>query len=73
MLQFPTMAEQALAEWRATTRTVSLTKVCERRGAEREALQQPDWTYQILWTFDDDTALKVRGRGRGHSVEVLLP
>lgn len=67
-LTFPTQAEQALAEFREASRTTSLAVICKRRGATREQF----WD-RTEYVFDDDTTLVVRGRGRAHKVEALLP
>ena len=67
-LTFPTQAEQVLEQFRTSTRTVSLATIARKRGAEVER----HWDH-TLYTFDDDTSLKVSGRGRAHKVEVLLP
>ncbi len=68
-LTFPTQAEQALAEFRSATKTVSLSTIAKRRGADREH----EWPNTIIWTFDDDTSLVVTGRGQAHKVEVMEP
>lgn len=68
-LTFPTMAEKALAEFRAAARTVSLATIAKQHGADVER----SWPCEIVYTFDDDTSLRVTGRGRAHKVEVLLP
>ncbi len=67
-LTFPTQAEQCLAEFRASTKTVSLATIAKRRGAD--VVQHWDHKEYI---FDDDTSLKVTGRGKAHKVETHLP
>lgn len=67
-LAFPTMAEQALEEFRSATKTVSLAAIAKRRGAD----QVHHWDH-IEYVFDDDTSIQTRGRGRSHKIEVLLP
>ena len=67
-MEFPTLAEKALAEFRNATRTVSLATIAKRYGADVER----GWQETIYW-FDDDTSLVVRGRGRAHQVEVRWP
>ena len=67
-LTFPTMAEQAVAEFRNATRTASLARIARRRGAEVER----KWDH-TLYTFDDDTSIEVRGRGRAYKIETFLP
>lgn len=67
-LSFPTLAEQALAKFRNSKKTISLVTICTEMDAQRE-----DCYPKTTWTFDDDTSLVVSGRGRNHTVEVLLP
>lgn len=68
-LQFPTMAEQALVEFRNATSTVSLAVLARRFGADVER----QWPAVTIYTFDDDTALIVTGRGKSHKVVAELP
>jgi hypothetical protein len=68
-LKFPTMAEQALAMFRNSTKTTSLTTIAKSFEAERDH----KWPNTIIWTFDDDTSLEISGRGRNHKVEAHLP
>jgi isochorismate hydrolase len=68
MLTFPTLAEQAVAEFRAATHTVSLATIAARMGADVED------EYPIRrYIFDDDTSREVTGRGRAHKVETFYP
>jgi len=67
-LQFPTMAEQALAKWQSQTRTTPLEKITLPMGADIER----DGT-TIIHTFDDDTSLIVTGRGKNYQVRAELP
>lgn len=60
-LEFPTIAEQV-----ATSHTIA--KDAKRRGAEVTR----HWD-RTEYTFDDDTTLVVRGRGKSYRVEMLLP
>lgn len=71
-LTFPTMAEKALADWKAQTRTISLTIICERHGGQRETHWGSNGK-EIFYVFDDDTVLSIRGTGANHKVETLLP
>lgn len=66
-LTFPTQAEQALEEFKSNSG--SLAKIAARRGATIERR----WPSEIEYTFDDDTSLVTRGRGRAHQIQVLLP
>ena len=68
-LTFPTQAEKAIAAFKATVTQKSLAAICERRGAER--LSQ--WPAIIEYTFDDDSVVRISGRGRNHKYEALLP
>lgn len=68
MLSFPTMAEQAIAEFESATKTVSLATICKRLGASVEK-KYPTTTY----TFDDDTSVTVQGTGANHRYETHLP
>lgn len=69
-LTFPTMAEQALAEFRSSTKTTSIATIAKRMGAtvEKEA-----WTGKRIYHFDDDTTLEAKGAGRGLQAETFLP
>lgn len=67
-LAFPTMAEQAVAEFQNKTRTMSLAVIAKRRGAEVSR----EWD-RTVYIFDDDTSIEVRGRGQNHSITTHLP
>lgn len=67
-LTFPTQAEQALEEFNSATKTISLATIAKRMGAVIEK----SWEGTV-YTFDDDTALIVKGTGANHKVETLLP
>lgn len=67
-LTFPTLAEQALAEFRSATKTISLATICKRRGAEK-FFQYP----VTIWTFEDDTSVEVYGSGKAHKAVARLP
>lgn len=71
-LEFPTLAEQCLAEWKACTKTTSLVTLAAARDGERFDSSDPADRY-IEFFFPDDTSLRIRGTGAGHSVKVLLP
>lgn len=67
MLTFPTKAEQALEAF-ASRRVPSAATAALRLGGV------PEQHWDCLdFVFDDDTTLRIRGRGRNHSVEALLP
>jgi hypothetical protein len=69
MLTFPTLAEQALARVRESKVTLSIATVARRMGADVERSFEGETTY----TFDDDTSVVTKGRGRAHVAEALLP
>ena len=71
-LKFPTMAQACYDAWLAAPRTISLAVIACRHGATCERTTDFDG---VLWTysFDDDTSLSVRGKGKSHKVEVQLP
>ena len=68
-LQFPTMAEKALAEFNASEKTVALAKIAKRMGADVEKPFAGGMTY----TFDDDTSIVVEGRGKSWKARTELP
>jgi len=68
-LTFPTIAEQVAEEFRNKTKTVSIVTLAARRGADIERTFEGVTTY----TFDDDTSLTVKGRGKAHEIETHLP
>lgn len=68
MLTFPTQAEQAVEAFNSAIKTISLTTICEKMGADR-SFKYP----HISYTFDDDTSLTISGRGNSHKVETYLP
>jgi len=68
MLTFPTLAEQAVAEFHNATHTVSLATIAKRMGAMKY-FEYPTTTY----VFDDDTSIEVSGRGPNHKIETFLP
>lgn len=67
-LTFPTLAEQAVAEFEAATKTVALATIARRMGADVKRTAH-GWEY----TFDDDTSITVSGVGRAHKYETHLP
>ncbi len=70
-LAFPTMAERAIAEWKALTVTRGFEKVALSLGATRE-----DYGFYprvIEWVFPDDTTVTIMGRGGNHKIESHLP
>jgi len=70
-LQFPTLAEQALTEFRTNPQGASLAGLARKRGAtiSRQAFPNASITY----TFDDDTSIRTTGVGKSHKAEALLP
>lgn len=71
-LSFPTIAEQAVAEWKACTRTTSFETVAKRHGSEKQIFHDFGGK-QIKWYFDDDSRATARGRGRSYKLEAHLP
>jgi hypothetical protein len=69
-LTFPTIAEQILFEFNHSTKTVSLATLAHRRGAH---ISKARWEGRITYTFDDDTSLVTKGRGKSHKVWTELP
>ena len=69
-LTFPTMAEKAIADWRALTHTTPFERVAKAAGAFREA---QGYTTEITWVFDDDTTVTCSGHGRAYKIEAHLP
>ena len=68
MLEFPTMAERAIEDWRACTSTTAFNTIARKRGATRD-----DEFGVIVWIFDDDTKVRISGRGSRHKIEAELP
>lgn len=70
-LTFPTLAEQAIAAFRASTKTKPFEAFAIPLGAEKE--YEKEQGVSILWTFPDDTSVRVQGRGKAYKLEALLP
>jgi len=68
-LTFPTIAEQVAEEFKNSDKTNSIATIAARRGASIDRTFEGVTTY----TFDDDTSLTVRGRGKAHEFETHLP
>ena len=66
-LKHPTLADVAFERIRA--REGPAHRICGFMGA---TVERPPGT-AIHYTFDDDTTLVVRGRGRSQSFEVMMP
>ena len=69
-LTFPTQAERAIQAF-GERRYPSLARACRAMGGTRE--DGPGFPPSVDWAFEDDTVVRVRGRGRGHQFEALLP
>lgn len=65
-LTFPTMAEQAAAEFNNSKVTVSIATIAKRMGAAVEN-EPPIRRY----TFDDKSILEAVGRGRSHKIKTF--
>jgi predicted lipoprotein with Yx(FWY)xxD motif len=68
-LQFPTIAEQVLDEFNNAKKTVSLATLAKKRKADKVT----DFEGTTVYTFDDDTSLIVKGRGKSYRVSAELP
>ena len=71
-LSHPTLAEQVVAAKKAATKTVSVVKIARKLGG----VATHRWDARgltITYTFDDDSSLTVRGRGKYHQMEAHLP
>lgn len=64
-IQFPTMAERAIADWK---RKESFARFAKKRDAFVERTWE-GWEY----IFPDDTRVVVRGTGRNHKMRAELP
>lgn len=67
-LTFPTQAEQCVMAFLSATKTTSLATIAKKMGAEKRFADGI-----TSYTFDDDTTLKVQGRGRHHKFETFHP
>lgn len=75
-LSFPTLAEQALAAFRAAKlehKTVSLREEARKRGGTPDETRSFTQSSTITYVFDDDSTLMITGRGRHHCYETQLP
>lgn len=70
-LQFPTLAEQVLTEFRTNPQGASLFALACKRDATVERKGFPNAS--ITYTFPDDTSIRTSGRGKSHKAEALLP
>lgn len=70
-LTFPTQAEQAIARFKALTKTISMATIALEMKAGKEKLY--DNGRVILWHFDDDTTVEIRGAGKSWRAKALLP
>jgi hypothetical protein len=71
-LEHPTQAEQCLALFTNAPRTIALSTIARRMGAEvhkNKTWSKSDCSY----IFDDDSELITSGRGKNYKVEALLP
>lgn len=67
-LQFPTIAERAIADWQSQSVTIPFEKIAKHYGGSK--------SYDgcnIEWHFDDDTTARITGRGSNYRLEALLP
>jgi hypothetical protein len=68
-LSFPTIAEQVAEAFRARTKTVALTTLAQKAGGARSHA----WPCVTIFHFDDDSSIRITGRGRTHSYETYYP
>lgn len=61
-----TNAEQALERFRSQTKTISITEI----GRSMRATMERDGNRRI-YTFGDGSKLCSKGRGKGHSIEIV--
>lgn len=67
-LTFPTQAEQCVAQFKSSPKTIAIPTIAKEMGAvvcKRGSTTE--------YCFDDDTSLTVTGTGRAHKIEVHLP
>ena len=64
----PAAAQLAYDEFTERPQLRSLATIAKRHGAQVERGQTT-----ITYTFDDNSALVVTGRGMSHKVQVMLP
>jgi hypothetical protein len=69
-LTFPTIAEQVLSEFATSTKTISIATLARRRGAN---ISKSSFATFTIYTFDDDTSLVTKGRGKSYKVWTQLP
>lgn len=67
-LTFPTMAERAVARFRDSTKTISVSVIATEMGAEKKYRGTTR-----VFTFDDDSVLEATGTGGSLRLETFLP
>ena len=68
MLEFPTLAEQAVVEWRKCQTTTPFNKIAKKFAACRD-----DEFDKIVWFFNDDSRVEITGRGKAYKISAELP
>lgn len=71
MLTFPTLAEQCLTKFNQSKKSLSISTIAERMGAER--IDEGFYPRRRVFYFDDDTTLVATGTGVNLRVETHLP
>lgn len=69
-LEFPTLAEKALAEFNDSKETIALAKIAKRYSADVEKSFSGG---VMTYTFDDDTSIITEGRGKSWTARTELP
>ena len=74
MLEFPTLAEQAVAMFRESKRTIAFKTIAvDRFGASVEKTTNAEGRIEWTYVFDDDTSAVCRGHGKAWKVETFYP
>ena len=72
MLTFPTQAEQCAQAFREATKSISLSTIARRMGAQRA--DKTGWAPRVrVFVFDDDTTLEASGTGASLRIETFYP
>lgn len=71
MLTFPTLAEQCLAEFNQSKKSLSISTIASLMGAQR--IDEGFYPRQRVFYFDDDSSLVASGTGANLRIETHLP
>lgn len=72
-LRFPTMAEQALEAFTSSKVTISLAGICLFNKAERSYETDECNRRVTVYSFCDDSHVRVVGRGMSYKAEAATP